>query len=116
VVVNVPAQLRRRRHLNDDPARRQRKIWVTSALVAALVLLAFLGSLFWSYRYHSSIAAWSNAVTAALPSSKSLETPAVGTPSTAVASDAPAATMLCGVTPDGGARSGGARRLRPTCR
>jgi hypothetical protein len=44
VVVNVPAQLRRRRHLNDDPARRQRKIWVTSALVAALVLLAFLGS------------------------------------------------------------------------
>jgi hypothetical protein len=91
VVVNVPAQLRRRRHLNDDPARRQRKIWVTSALVAALVLLTFLGSLFWSYRYHSSIAARSNAVTAALPSSKSLETPVVGTPSTAVASDAPAA-------------------------
>jgi hypothetical protein len=103
----MPPHVRRRWHLLVNLTRRQRKIWVTSALVAALVLLTFLGSLFWSYRYHSSIAAQSNAVTAALPSSKSLETPAVGTPSTAVASDAPAATMLCGVTPDGGARSAG---------
>jgi hypothetical protein len=27
-----------------------------------------------------------------------------------------AATMLCGATPDGEARSAGTRRLRPTCR
>src|SRR5262249_11669059 len=91
VVVNMPPQLRRRWLLNDIPARRERRIWVTSALVAALMLLTFLGSLFWSYRHHASIAARSNAVTAALPSSKSLETSVVGTPSTAVASDAPAA-------------------------
>jgi hypothetical protein len=59
--------------------------------VAALVLLTFFGFLFWSYRYHASIAARSKAVTAKLPSSKSLEIPIAGTPSTGVASDAPTA-------------------------
>ena len=87
----MPPQLRRRWHLNDIPGRCERRIWVTSALVAALMLLTFFGSLYWSYRYHTSTAARSKAAAAVLPSSKSLETPAVGTPGTGVASDAPPA-------------------------
>jgi hypothetical protein len=87
----MPPRLRRWRHLNDNPTRRQRRIWVTSALVAALVLLTFFASLFWSYRYHASTAARRNDVAAAMPSSKSLETAAIGTPGTGGTSDAPAA-------------------------
>ena len=65
--MSLPPRLRRWRHLDDNPTRRQRKIWVTSALVAALMLLTFSGSLFWSYRYHASTVAPSN-VTATSPS------------------------------------------------
>lgn len=63
----------------------QRKTLVTSALVAAGLLLIFLGSLFWSYRHHASIAASSKAVLKAPP------TAAIGTPDNEVTSDATAA-------------------------
>lgn len=84
----MPPHVRHRWHLLVNPTRRQRKIWVTSALVAALTLGAFVGSQLWSYRHHASTPAQSNAVAAALPSSKSLQATAVGTPGTGVTGDA----------------------------
>jgi len=75
------------RHLNDNPVRRQRKVWVTTALGAAFMLLTFCGSLFWSYRYHAS--AWSNTMAGELPSSQALNAAATGSSGTEVTSDAP---------------------------
>jgi hypothetical protein len=86
VVVNMPA---RWRQLNDNPMRRQRKVWVTTALVAAFMLLTFCGSLFWSYRYHASTAARSNTVARALPSSQALNAGVPGSSGTEVTSDPP---------------------------
>jgi hypothetical protein len=87
----MPPHVRRRWHLLVNPTRRQRKIWVTLALVAALTLGTFVGSQLWSYRHHASTPAQSNAVAAALPSSKSLQATAIGTPGTGVTGDAPTA-------------------------
>jgi hypothetical protein len=75
------------RHLHDNPTRRQRKIRVTTALVAAFMLLTFCGSFFWSYRHHAS--ARSNTVAGALPSSQDLNAAATGSSGTEVTSDAP---------------------------
>jgi len=61
---------------------------VTTALVAAFMLLTFCGSLFWSYRYHAS--APSNIVAGAVPSSQDLNAAATGNSGTEVTSDAPA--------------------------
>jgi hypothetical protein len=86
----MPPRLRRRRHLGDSSTRRQRKIWVTSTLVAALMLLSFFASLFWSYRYHASTATRPNHVAAAMPS-PSREATVIDTSGSGVTSDAPAA-------------------------
>jgi hypothetical protein len=87
--VNVPAHPLGWRQLNDNPMRRQRKVSVTTALVAAFMLLTFCGSLFWSYRYHASTAARSNSVAEALPSSQALNAAATGSSGTEVTSNPP---------------------------